>query len=243
MKLRYLAMIPVVLVVGCEGPAEEAVRPGDTTATAAEPAPSMMVARGHEPGWMVTLTGDSIVYIGRYGQDTVRARIGGVVTQDGRTTWTTSPDAGLTVTATREGCTDGATGMPHPFAVRVARDTATVQGCGGDPASLLTGGPWTVRVISGDTVTATAPTMQFDETGRVSGTTSCNQYSGPYTLTGEGLAFGPVIATKRACEAPLMQQEQRFLQVLAMVARFELPAPGELRLLTNDGGSIVARRN
>lgn len=242
--MRFLGALVAIAVIGCRtGGADEVVQVSDTTGAPAEAAPAMMVARGHEPGWIVTVTGDSIVYIGNYGQDTVTSRVTGVVTRDMTTTWSTAAGAGLTVAATRETCADGATGMPHPYAVSVAHDSATVRGCGGEPSSLLAGAPWTVRAINGDTVSGTAPTLQFDETGRVSGSTSCNQYSARYTIGGEGLTIGAVASTRRACDAPLMQLEQRFLQVLAVVARFEVATDGALRLVTNDAASIMARRD
>jgi heat shock protein HslJ len=45
-----------------------------------------------------------------------------------------------------------------------------------------------------------------------------------------------------ACQGPLMDQETKFLLLLARVARFEITADGALRLLADDGQAIVARR-
>ena len=86
------------------------------------------------------------------------------------------------------------------------------------------------------------PTMTFSRTQRVAGTASCNRYSGPYRLSGEGLSFGAMISTKMACAEPRMGQETAFLQGLSMVTRFEIAADGALRLLADDGQAIVARR-
>jgi heat shock protein HslJ len=47
-------------------------------------------------------------------------------------------------------------------------------------------------------------------TGRASGNAGCNRYSGPYTLRGDSLTFGPAISTKMAC-AEGMELENAWL--------------------------------
>ena len=46
---------------------------------------------------------------------------------------------------------------------------------------------------------AQQPTIQFVANGRVAGTDGCNRVSAPYTLNGERITFGPMIATRMAC--------------------------------------------
>ena len=43
------------------------------------------------------------------------------------------------------------------------------------------------------------PSLQFVAGGRVAGTDGCNRVSAPYTLHGERLTFGAMIATRMAC--------------------------------------------
>jgi len=200
------------------------------------------VARGHEPGWIVRIIGETITYIGSYGADTVSAPIAAVSTTGSVTTYTAPSNAKLTVVVRDEPCGDGATGMPHPYAVTVTHETTTVSGCGGEPSSMLVGQEWVVSDVGGTVITQSPPTMIFMRSGRVGGSTSCNRYSGPYRLSGEGLRFGAMISTKMACAAPRMSQETAFLQLLGQVTRFEIAADGALRLLADDGGAIVARR-
>ena len=60
------------------------------------------------------------------------------------------------------------------------------------------------------------PTLAFGNDGRVSGNTGCNQYSGPYTQTGNQLSIGPLSSTLRAClDSELNAQERLMLQVLS----------------------------
>jgi heat shock protein HslJ len=200
------------------------------------------VARGHEPGWILRIVDSTMTYIGNYGSDTVTAPVASLSTSGNVTTYETGPTIKLTTTVKAETCADGATGMPHPYTVTVRHDTNTVNGCGGEPSSLLMGESWTVTEIAGVTTSGTQPTMTFMIAGKTAGSSSCNRYSAPYRLAGEGLTFGPAISTKMACPQPAMDQENRFLQVLGRIARFEIMADGAMRLLTNDGQAIVARR-
>lgn len=199
-------------------------------------------ARGHEPGWVLRIIGDRITYIGNYGADTVSTSVASVTTSGRATTYITQPSTELTIVVSDEPCADGATGMPHPYKVTVTHAATTVNGCGGEPSSLLVGQTWTVYEIRGARVTESPPTMTFTRTQRVGGTTSCNRYSGPYRLSGEGLSFGAMVSTKMACPEPRMGQETAFLSALATVARFEMAADGSLLLQADNGPAIAARR-
>jgi heat shock protein HslJ len=200
------------------------------------------VARGHEPGWMLRIVDSTMTYIGSYGSDTVTVPVVSISTSGNVTTYTTAPTFRLSATVRDQICGDGATGMPHPYTVTVTHDTSTVNGCGGEPSSLLMGESWTVTEIAGAATVDRKPTMTFMLEGKVGGTTSCNRYSAPYRLGGEGLTFGPAISTKMACQEPVMDQEIMFLQLLARVTRFEVTSDAALRLLADDGQAIVARR-
>lgn len=199
-------------------------------------------ARGHEPGWVLRILDDRITYIGNYGADTVASSVASVTTRGRATTYITTTPAKLTAVVIDTICADGATGMPHPYAVVITHDTTTVRGCGGEPSSLLVGEQWVVREIRGTAMGESPPTMTFMRSGRVGGSASCNRYSGPYRLGGEGLHFGAMISTKMACAEPRMRQETSFLEALATVSHFEIRSDGELRLLADDGQAIVARR-
>ena len=241
--IRKVFCALVAVLCACQPPSAGKV---DSVAVGVSPAPNVptppFVARGHEPGWILRIVDSTITYIGNYGADTVSAPIASVSKNGDVTTYATAPNVKLSVTVRDQICGDGATGMPHPNAVTVKHDSTTVNGCGGEPSSLLMGEPWSVTEIAGDATTERRPTMTFQGTGKVDGTSSCNRYSAPYRLSGEGLTFGPAISTKMACQQPLMGQETRFLELLGRVARFEITADGALRLVADDGQAIVARR-
>jgi heat shock protein HslJ len=79
---------------------------------------------------------------------------------------------------------------------------------------------WQLAAVDGAPAAADtegrAPTLRLDPSNhKVGGTTVCNGYSGPYTLSGDSLAFGLLISTRRACGDPEMnRQEAVFLGVL-----------------------------
>jgi heat shock protein HslJ len=86
-------------------------------------------------------------------------------------------------------------------------------------------------------------TLAFDAaTGAVFGTSACNRYRGGFTLTGEGLTFGPAAGTMMACPDDLMAVERAFLATLESIQRFDLAEDGTLELISGDEALIRARR-
>jgi len=82
-------------------------------------------------------------------------------------------------------------------------------------------------------------TLTFGADGRVSGSASCNQYSGSYTLDRGALEFtSALVATQRSCAPSLMDQERRFLAILGAAQRIELLPTGALLVSTPDGKSL-----
>jgi heat shock protein HslJ len=75
---------------------------------------------------------------------------------------------------------------------------------------------------------------------RAYGSGGCNRFTGSFELNGEELRFGPIAATRMACEEPVMRLETEFFDALASVGRYELD--GETLVLL-DGDTVVARLN
>ena len=55
-------------------------------------------------------------------------------------------------------------------------------------------------------------------------TAGCNQLLGNYTVTGEGIAFGPGASTKMACLPPLDALERRLMDTLARTRKWQIHA-------------------
>ncbi len=87
----------------------------------------------------------------------------------------------------------------------------------------------------------TGITLQLADDGKFSGSAGCNRYFGTFEQTGDGIAFGPVASTRRACPAPdgIMKQETRYLQALEAVSSYRIDID-KLELLKSDG-KVAAR--
>jgi heat shock protein HslJ len=64
-------------------------------------------------------------------------------------------------------------------------------------------------------------TMSFKD-GQVAGNAGCNNFHGTYAAEGNKVQLGPLMATRRACEEPLMTQEQEFLAALASAVTWSI---------------------
>jgi putative lipoprotein len=73
---------------------------------------------------------------------------------------------------------------------------------------------------------------------QVNGYSGCNQFMGSVTVSGDGLAFGPIAGTRRMCEGT-MDQEMAFLQALENAHRFAIS--GEDMAVENANGEITMR--
>ena len=68
---------------------------------------------------------------------------------------------------------------------------------------------------------ARQPAIEFVANGRVAGTDGCNRVSANYTLNGERITFGPMIATRMACP-DADDVERRFAAALAGTAGWRI---------------------
>jgi heat shock protein HslJ len=101
---------------------------------------------------------------------------------------------------------------------------------------------WEVTDLEGGgVIERSVPSMAFTAEGQVSGSTGCNAFFGSYRLEGDRLAVGNVATTKRACPDPVMDQERRFLDVLARAERVELREDGML-VITGPDAEMRLRR-
>lgn len=83
-----------------------------------------------------------------------------------------------------------------------------------------------VLLIAGSTVS-----LAFDATGKVSGSATCNRFSGQARIEGEKLTFGPMAVTRMACAGEgLNAQEAAFLKALEGAERAVIAADGSLEV-------------
>ncbi len=88
----------------------------------------------------------------------------------------------------------------------------------------LAGTKWQLLDVLGDAIAPdTRPTLEFSDDGRVSGNATCNNFSGPVTLSGTTLKFGPLAATKKACvDEAANAQEVKYLAALGDAESFRV---------------------
>lgn len=201
-------------------------------------------ATGNEPGWRLDITDTTMILLADYGQTRiVRPTPAPERTGDFRRYVSKTADTDLTVTIFNRPCTDTMSGMPHPNTVVVVVGGRTLNGCGGDPATLLQGAAWVVEDLNGGgIIDRSRMTLDFGADGRISGRASCNEYTGTYSLTGESLTVSKSATTMKACAPSLMQQEDKFLDLLRNTHRFSLSPDGALILHTGDQRTMTARR-
>lgn len=203
------------------------------------PTPSLLpvTARGNEPGWSVTAAADGLTLTTQEGENLTTALP--PAESEGDTTRFAAPE--LTLALTPALCHDSMTGMPMPLTASLTRGEQVLQGCGGDPASLLMG-DWVVTAIGGTPVAEDAGVTMAFAAGAVSGSGGCNRYNAGYSLTGEGLSFQPGMSSMMACEDAKMVTEAAFHAALAKVFSFDIDAGGGLVLIGPEGPAITARR-
>jgi heat shock protein HslJ len=105
--------------------------------------------------------------------------------------------------------------------IRERADAPAAPGASG--ADALAGTSWRLEDLAGAGVIEDSPaSIGFPEPERVTGSATCNRFSGNVTVSGDAISFGPLATTRRACPEPQMNQEGRFLQALGLVRRFEV---------------------
>lgn len=204
----------------------------------ATPDLTALKATGNEPGWRLDAARDGVTFTAETG-----AQSAGPLPEPalGPAGLTYVPAAGFSFTLSPGPCYDTMTGMPHPVSVTAEAGDGIFLGCGGDPETMIEGS-WRVTDIEGTPVAeGIEVTMSFVKGGELGGTAACNRYTGRYTLTGEGLTFGPAAATRMACAGVLMQLESTFLAVLPRVTHFDWQDGGPV-LMAGDRAVLRLQR-
>ncbi|MEJ6404063.1 serine hydrolase [Yoonia sp. 2307UL14-13] len=139
----------------------------------------------------------------------------------------------------------------HPVAGNAASDPTSLPAyqavaeylMAEDASPELAGREWAIEDIDGAGVIDGSPaSLQFLPDGSLAGSTGCNRLIGSYKADGTSLTLAPAGTTMMACPSALMNQEQDLLALLGDISSYTFDADGTLRLSTDDGRSILARR-
>lgn len=200
-------------------------------------------ATGNEPFWNIRLEGETLLFNRPYetkGQETVQLETT-VANRHGRELSGELDGQELKLKVARQLCEDNMSGAQFPAQVRLELNGEVFQGCGGDPKRLFRGAEWVVEDLAGaGIIDRSRMTVEFFDENRLAGAASCNRYGGQYEHTAEGMSFDYLFATKKACAPALMNQEQRFLELMSDVKRATIGRQGELVLTTSKGEEIKA---
>ena len=111
--------------------------------------------------------------------------------------------------------------MAVALAIACGRDAANKADA--PRAPLLAGTKWRLETLAGKRVVDRArATLEFTGDGHASGHGSCNRFRGPVTLTGDSIAFGPLVATRMFCGDTVTNQETEYLAALDQAVRYEV---------------------
>lgn len=99
-------------------------------------------------------------------------------------------------------------------------DLVLSQARSGSP---LANSSWLLLDLGGTPILdGTAPTLEFQEGGRLSGKSSCNSFFGSVTVAADSIRIGEIGSTLMACPEPIMRQETAYLKALGDAARFSI---------------------
>jgi putative lipoprotein len=173
----------------------------------------------------LTVTGPQIPFELSYSSDTIDPQhnyaVRATIESDGREIYVTETNTPV--------ITGGNDNNVALTLVSTGMMTDTTGGMGGG-LEALEGSSWQAVTILGDAIVAnTRPTLDFSTAGKVSGNGTCNDFSGPVTVTGNTLQFGALAATKKACaDEAANAQEVKYLAAL-----------NDAESYTIDGGTLT----
>jgi len=200
-------------------------------------------ATGNEPFWHVRLAHKELVLNRPYdtGEPEKVALETTVASRHGRELRGELDGQELTLKVAHQLCEDTMSGAQFPAQVRMELNGEVFQGCGGDPERLFRGAEWVVEDLAGaGIIDSSRMTVEFLDENRLAGRASCNRYGGQYERTAEGMSFDYMFSTKMACAPALMNQEDRFLELMSKVKRASIGRNGQLVLTTSTGEEITA---
>jgi heat shock protein HslJ/uncharacterized protein YraI len=91
------------------------------------------------------------------------------------------------------------------------------------------------------TLPGTSLTAFFDAANSVSGSAGCNNYTAPYSASGNAISIGPVQATNATCSADIDSQEQVYINAMQSATTYQLV--GSQLVLYDGAGQEVVRYN
>jgi heat shock protein HslJ len=246
---RTVLLAGVALSAACSTAVQEPDAPVPKPAGPLEPLAARcgdqrpFVATGTEPGWRLTLSAATLDLDADYGTTRVSLPTPAPRQRDGAVIYSGEGAGHAVALAVRDDyCTNAMSGKPFPCTVSVTLDGDRVDGCGGAPASLLTGPAWQIGSLAGEPLPADVqPTLRFESDGAVTGFDGCNHFRGRYRITGVGVRFAELASTRMACTGSRGDVAGKLYAALDGVRLFRL-ADGHLILASHGEARLTAQR-
>ena len=205
---------------------------GCTSTPAPEPDPLspeglILQAKGITPPWTLKITGTTLSWDGAGVQLQTFPRM--QASALGHRYAGQSDNHALEVWFQDRACHLEAGTQPYPNDVQVRVDNDRLQGCGGNPATLL---QRTWKLVGGAAAAATE--LQFDPYYRLHVRTGCSHYTTRYIVTPESLQLAPIGDPSSSCTGDDLSADAALLKLLAGVTRFDIGMQGKLQLLQGE---------
>lgn len=124
--------------------------------------------------------------------------------------------------------------MKRPFALALL--ASPLLGCAANPVPLENNKTYQVEWIGERPLIDNSHlTLTLGDDGRAYGNAGCNHWFASYSHEGDSLSFDMPGSTRKLCAPALMEQEQRFLESLTHVQRWDVSEIGQLRLWPASG--------
>ena len=107
------------------------------------------------------------------------------------------------------------------------------------PFDELTSEKWTLSDLPGNSswqekFPDSLPFLEFDDGGRLNGSTGCNNFHGNFSLTGNGIEIDPGAMTRKMCSG---NGEKLFLEALATVEGYVIE--NNTLILKSNSGPVL----
>lgn len=116
--------------------------------------------------------------------------------------------------------------------------TALLAGCAVEATSLQQDVTYITEWIGEEPVVGRTPVSLTFSEGRAYGNAGCNHWFASYELDGQQIRFGQIGSTRKLCAEHLMEQEQRFLELLSHIERWDISNIDQLRFWPAEGAPI-----
>jgi len=119
-------------------------------------------------------------------------------------------------------------GALHPLVWLFPVVLALLAACAGASSAppgtaAIVGTEWRLESLNGQAVMErSTASLQFPESGRVTGNGSCNTFVGAVAIDNESIIFRQMASTKMACMGGASEQETRYMQALSQAQRYEV---------------------